>query len=141
MRKETVSKIAAAVVVAILVGTSSPWWWKEVKALLRLTPSDEECSIEGRIFDEETNRPISGVWIDLYRWRGGPRATSRLKALAATTGPEGRYVINCTNIDQDEFPIILGIRSPAWRGTRFVGQTIEDKDEWKANNIPTQSGE
>ena len=100
------------------------------------TKSDGTCRIAGLVFDSDTNRPLSGVWLDLYRApdENYPRP-KRLQAGVATTGPDGRFSINCGGVADDAFPLLLAVRHRDWLATHITGQSIAFKDRWDGINI------
>lgn len=97
--------------------------------------SNQPCRITGLVFDSESNQPIPGVWIDLYRDIGQSGRPEQLQANVATSGPNGQFSVNCGGVDDSEFPLLLAVRHRDWVATRITGQSIRFKDQWEGINI------
>lgn len=97
-------------------------------------PPTHRCTISGLVFDSDSNRPLSAVWVDVYRdmTQGRPE---RLRAGLATTGPDGRFSFDCGWVAGVHFPLLLAIRRADWVATRITGQRIERPGEWTGINI------
>lgn len=100
------------------------------------------CSISGLVFDSDSNRPLSGVWVDLYRDLSSiQQRPKRLKAGVATTGPDGRFSINCSWVKESQYPLLLAVRHQDWVATRITGPKIERSGEWDGIRIPIPMNE
>ena len=107
-----------------------------------LVPKEETskavaCSISGIVFDSDSNKPLSAVWVDLYRdLTSIHQRPARLIATIATTGPDGKFSFNCGDIKESEYPLKLAVRHEDWLATRITGPTIKHSGEWSGINIP-----
>lgn len=100
------------------------------------------CSLAGRVFDSDSNKPLSGVWVDLYRDLSSiQQRPQRLEAGVATTGPGGEFFINCSSVKESYFPLLLAVRHRDWVDTKITGPKIERSDEWSGINIPVSMSE
>ncbi|MBL4662397.1 MAG: toll/interleukin-1 receptor domain-containing protein [Flavobacteriaceae bacterium] len=97
----------------------------------------KECSISGLVFDSDTNQPLSAIWVDLYRdMRSSKQRPLRLKVNVATTGPNGKFTIDCSWVEESQFPLIIALRHKNWVATRITGARIEDNSGANSINIP-----
>jgi hypothetical protein len=100
------------------------------------------CSLSGLVFDSDSNKPLPGVWVDLYRDLSSIQQRPQvLKAGAATTGPDGRFSINCSWVKESQFPLLLAVRHGEWVATRISGPKIERSGQWDGINIPIPMSE
>lgn len=83
------------------------------------------CSISGLVFDSDSNRPLSAVWIDLYHGNIFEKRGRRLKAGVATTGPDGKFSINCNWVKRSQFPLAFAVRHRNWVATRLTGPLLD----------------
>lgn len=105
-------------------------------------PGGITCLISGRVFDSDSNKPLSGVWVDLYRDLSSiQQRPQRLKAGVATTGLVGQFSINCSWVKDSRFPLLLAVRHRDWDATRITGPKIERSGEWDGINIPIPMSE
>lgn len=111
----------------------------------KLVPSPQaspKCSISGLVFDRDSNLPLSGVWIDLYRDLSSiQQRPHKLKAGVATTGPDGKFSINCSWVKESQYPLLLAVRHQDWVATRITGPKIEHSGEWDGIRIPIPMSE
>ncbi len=85
-------------------------------APVKAEPSN--CLLTGVVFDRDTNKPLSSVWVDIYRDMSSvQQRPKKLKARAATTGLKGDFKIDCNWVKKSQFPIILALRHSDWRVT------------------------
>ncbi len=96
-----------------------------------------ECSISGLVFDSDSNKPLSSIWIDIYTEVTNQRPM-RLKAGVATTGPDGKFTIDCSWVEESQFPLRIALRHKNWVGTKITGTRIENSNGIKGMNIPIQ---
>jgi hypothetical protein len=107
-----------------------------------LVPKEETskavaCSISGFVFDSDSNKPLSAVWVDLYRdLTSIQQRPALLNATVATTGPDGKFSFDCGGIKESQYPLMLAVRHEDWRGTRITGPIIKHSGEWSGINIP-----
>jgi hypothetical protein len=99
------------------------------------SPSPQRCTISGLVFDSDANKPLPAVWVDVYRDISQQRP-QQLKAGVATTGPDGRFSLDCGWVEGTQFPLLLAFRHADWVATRITGQRIERAGEWSGINIP-----
>ena len=100
------------------------------------------CVLAGRVFDSDSNKPLSGVWVDLHRDLSSiQQRPQRLKAGVASTGPDGKFSINCSWVKESNFPLLLAVRHRDWIATRITGPKIERSGEWNGINIPIPMSE
>ena len=101
-----------------------------------------KCSISGLLFDSDKNKPLSGASIDLYRdLRSIQQRPKKLKAGVATTGPDGKFSINCSWVEESQYPLLIAVRHRDWRATRITGPSIERSGEWDGIRIPIPMSE
>jgi len=93
--------------------------------------------ISGLVYDSDSNKPLSGILIDIYTDRTDQRPT-RLKAGVATTGPDGKFTIDCSWVEDTQFPLRLALRHKNWMATHITGVSIENSNGIKGINIPIQ---
>ncbi|CAN7463098.1 hypothetical protein [Paraburkholderia hospita] len=106
------------------------------------TVAEATCTLSGLVFDSDTNRPLAGVFLDLYRDLSNmQQRPTVLKPGVATTGPDGKFSINCNWVKQSQFPILLALRNPNWQATRITGPKIEKPGQWEGINIPIAMSE
>jgi len=99
--------------------------------------SKVSCTLSGLVFDRDTNRQLSGVYVDLYSDLSEiQQRPKRLKAGVATTGPTGKFTINCDWVEDSQFPLLLAIRHRDWTGTKITGPKIPRSNKWDGINIP-----
>jgi hypothetical protein len=97
----------------------------------------KKCSISGLVFDSETNQPLSALWVALYRdMHKSKERPLRLKANVATTGPDGKFTIDCSWVDDSHFPLLIALRHRDWVGTRITSARIDDHTGAININIP-----
>jgi len=101
--------------------------------------TENGCSISGIVFDSDSNKPLSGVWVDLYRDFSN-RRPQPLKRGVATTGPNGEFSINCSSIEESQFPLVLALRHQDWVSTH-IKRIIESSGKWDGINIPIAMSE
>ena len=98
--------------------------------------ADTACTISGVVFDTESNRRLGGLWIDLYRDLSSIQQRPKmLDAGVARTGPDGSFAINCSAVENDQFPILLAVRHKDWDATRITGPNIGERGRWEGINI------
>lgn len=94
------------------------------------------CSISGLVFDRDSDEPLSGVWVDAYLDLSAiQQRPQRLQAGVATTGPDGKFSLNCGWINESQFPLLLAVRHADWVATRITGPKIDRPGEWDGINI------
>ena len=97
------------------------------------------CFLAGVVFDPDTNKPLSGVWVDIYRDMGSiQQQPKNIKAIAATTGLNGDFKIDCNWVKKTQYPITLALRHRDWPVTKITGPIIDQPNEWDGINIPVQ---
>jgi len=95
------------------------------------------CSISGVVFDSDSNRPLSAVWVELYRdLTSFHQRPAVLNYNAATTGPDGKFSFDCGGIKDSQYPLMLGVYHQDWLAHQIKGPTIPHSGEWSGINIP-----
>jgi hypothetical protein len=101
-----------------------------------------QCLISGLIFDSDSNQPLSGVWVSVFRDLSDiQQRPQELKADIATTGPDGKFSFDCNWVDESQFPLLLAVRHADWVETQITGPRIERAGDWEGINIPIQVSE
>jgi hypothetical protein len=107
-----------------------------------LVPKEETskavaCSVSGFVFDSDSNKPLSAVWVELYRdLTSIHQRPALLNYTAATTGPDGKFSFDCGGIKDSQYPLMLGVYHQDWLAHQIKGPTIPHSGEWSGINIP-----
>ena len=100
-------------------------------------PESNMCSVSGLVFDSDSNKTLSNIQVDLYQdLRGVRQRPKKLKAGVATTGPNGKFTINCNWVEESQFPLLIALRHRDWVGTRITSTKIETSKIWEGINVP-----
>lgn len=95
------------------------------------------CSLSGLVFDSDSNKALPSIKIDIYRDLSDiQQRPKKLRAGVATTGPNGKFTINCSWVKKSQFPLLLALRHQDWVATRITGPKIERSNAWDGINIP-----
>jgi hypothetical protein len=95
-----------------------------------------QCSISGLIFDSDSNTPLSGVLVDVFRDLSAiHQRPERLKAGLATTGPDGTFSFDCSWVEEFQFPIVLAVHHADWVETRITAPKIDRSGHWDGIKI------
>ena len=140
IRKRPIHTVLILMVLAILVVAGMYLSGYIGKIGQNHAAKDPTCSISGLVFDSDSNEPLAGVRIALYRHieHGRPRQIDRN---AATTGLDGTFTVARQDIERSEFPLIIALWNPNWVATRITNERIEYGEERIDVNIPIAMSE
>jgi hypothetical protein len=133
--------LAVLIVVGVVLGglasfTDSIGRLAKMFAPTPQTAEVSECLLSGVVFDSDSNKPLSAIYIDLYQSDPHQRPIT-FKRAVATTGPDGKFSFDCKWITKSQFPIRLGVSHPDWVFP-VNGPEIERPVRWDGINIPVR---
>jgi len=108
------------------------------------TPVNETapCSISGLVFDSDSNQPLSGISVEVFRDLSAiQQRPERLKTNIAATGPDGMFSFNCSWVDKSQFPLLLAVHHADWVATQITGPVIDRSGQWDGIRIPIPMSE
>ena len=130
----TRSLLAAGGAVTIIASTLLTGLAQDTYRGLKERFFDQPCSISGKIFETDSNRPLSGVQVSLYQEVTNSRPRE-VRPRVATTGPDGAFKASCKGIDSAKFPLVLQLWHPRWNAHLLTGPQFAASGDWNDVNL------
>jgi hypothetical protein len=84
------------------------------------------CFLSGKIYDQETNQPLSNVDVSYVRFTQDINDfTHGVRSHLATTNPEGYFEADCSWVEAENFPLRLELHRRQWHYTEQTNEYIE----------------
>jgi hypothetical protein len=76
------------------------------------------CSIDGKVYNSDNNQPLANVEVGYFRRTQDKTDYDHdVKSRLATTGVDGSFNADCSNIEAENFPLRLQLSSRNWQTT------------------------
>lgn len=132
-----IAGIIAGVITGVLI-----WWLTEKKhddlpivqqpTVKTDTMAAVICHIEGKVINKDNNQPLANVRVSYFRHTIDKTDYShKLKARLATTDVDGKFIADCSKIEDENFPLRLHLQHEDWGALNVVTDEYVQKNEVK----------
>jgi hypothetical protein len=94
------------------------------------------CSFAGSVTDKDTNQPLFNVEISYFRFtQDSTPYQHSIRSHLATSGPDGRFEADCSQIERENFPLRLQLSRSNWCSTMQTDEYVQPGTRRTAINL------